>query len=351
FDEYSPLLRRIARVVNGDADAFQSVLAQWGALGEDGRVIAADVTHDTKPELIANYVNPSNPEERTLLVLSRRNDAYHILLDTFAQGEPTAHLLDARDINNDHLAELAYTTRQCTRLVCITSVHIERWNGRTFASLLTRPIDIAYAHRVALVAWDTDPALELLLESEDAPDRLEHPRREIWDWNGSTYVLRTTMPVESNWLALAAFDGYAALQQGEWERAERLLLRVLNDNTLRLWHGAFDTTYDATTERQLLRAFAGFHLVVLYTAQQRPFSVQHMLERLQREAPSHPLTRAASIFRETWAQTGSTASACIAVETMLAREGAIVLQQLNDFGYNVPTFTVENICLPLTSNP
>jgi hypothetical protein len=107
-------------------------------------------------------------------------------------------ILATEDINADRQGEIAYTERWCGAHTCGATVHILTGAGSAYRSLTPDGgYRIETPRRVELVDTDGDGAKELILSGGAIQSAASGPgvlRVDTYGWNGSQYVLRSSIP-------------------------------------------------------------------------------------------------------------------------------------------------------------
>jgi hypothetical protein len=346
-DEFNVYAETILDYLNADPVhiiRLRPMLRDWGALTDRlGEVQEADVDTDGDLEWVIALAAPARATLNVpgdLLVIDRQDGTYSLAFQSsveFDALQENVAILAVKDINADGRPEIAYTSMSCGAHTCLTTVHILGWDEEAFRLLTQNEVIMPYAD-VKLENRDDDVALELVLHGGMIGSVGAGPQRartEVYNWNGTYYVLSDTIHDESDFLYFKVLDANAALKAGDYTRAISLYQEAIENTDLRTWKGP--------EERPDLVAFSRFRLALTYLLVKDEANADAMAQALQSQQPDHVYNQVTQVLLDYYTKEDTVTAACQAV-TEFVYEHPEAVEVLNGFGYANPTFAPEQVC-------
>ncbi len=197
----------------------------------------------------------------------------------------------------------------------------------------------AYPDSIALEDRDGDGTLEIVVHGNVIGSVGAGPQRastHVYRLIEGRYRLAEVEYDASDLIYFRVVDGGIALAQGLINEAIAIYTEVIQNPALQP-SGVFATDEE---ERQALRSFARFRLIVAYAIQEEPSTGRELALIRAEKGPFLP---AAEAFWTGYAETRSLEAGCAAVaEVALVRPE--MLDILNLYGYANPYFAPEDLC-------
>lgn len=326
----------------GDLEVVRTWLQECGALAEEGETFhRSDVDDDGKDEILAIVTDPAAesffnvPGE--FLIIDGQGSDHRLSYRADVASPSDLAVFDIRDFNANGQTEVAFTTTTCGAHTCFTTIYVIEWDGTAYRDLtgggheMAGP-DISFENR------DADDALELVMHGGiigsvgAGPPRA---RTELYDWDGSLYVLSKTTWDESEYLYWKVIDANDALAAGGFQEAIQLYNEALTDDTLQTWA--------REEEREELAAFSRYRLAVSFAALGDMATGQLWVEELEQEQPDNIYAQVARLFWDTMTTSEDLATACQAVNAF-AESNPETTAVLDSYGYATPEFTADDVC-------
>jgi hypothetical protein len=340
----------------GPTTILESTLRSWGAI-QEGAVVQSDtdLTGDGTAEIIVSVYDPSafqpgTPAPGQLLVYGCAQKGYRLLYSTtYSPQTMIPELKRVGDMNSDVRAELAFTQLTClTPGQCTQIMQILAWNANlgTFKPVNDLPINANNAKAV-ISDLDSDGNLEISVIFAPPTDPAAGPPRrmiDVWDWDGTNYVLALTQLDPPAYRIHALNDGDLKLGYEDWSQAIRLYDRVRDDQTLLPWDLV-------PNEAFVLRSYATYKKILAMISNRQIRATGEVLSGLQAEnppgSPGEVYATLAQTFLENYGRNRDRKRACTAVlELAATRLDALTI--LNNYGYANRIFTLTDLC-PFTN--
>lgn len=325
----------------GPTPLLESALRTWGAITEAGGLVKVDtdVTGNGGAEVIITIYDPDrvgrDPQPGQLLIFGCENGGYRLLYASTQDPQiGLPELLRVGDMNGDARAEVVYQVEHCTDVgTCTGEAQILTWDSvlGNFRPLNVGPISAPNA-RFSVGDVEGDGILELSVSSQsDGPPRTT---TQIWDWNGSSYLLAVVELAPPQYRIHMLYDADAALAAGDYRQAREAYQRVLTDETLLPW--------TQPNERSYLNAFALYRLVLTYAALGDFAQAQAALDQMAGVGtPGSGYTNLARAFWDEYSASQNFSMACAIVRSVAASQPG-TLDVLNS--YDSREYTIQDIC-------
>lgn len=333
-----------------DLDAYTDLLRDFLHRGGDpGRLVLeplegllrGDLIGDYVPEIVLSIVDTESlqvpPPSRMLIFTC---DGGGILSPyQYDPGEWMGlELIGIQDLTGDGQGDLVFSDVNCGAHTCWHTPHVWSWTGNDFTDAVTAPFQYPY------------PAFELrdaalVVVSGGIGSAGAGPQRSITttlSWKGDlvTATAESVAPPAFRYHALV--DGDLAFGAGEFDAAQALYQRVLDDASLTEWGGW--SGEDA--ERSWLRALGQWRLMVLSAYRSMEVDAESYYGALvpapDSTAPEAAVSALAERYWRSYERDGDPVDACAyAVDTEEVVEVTIFL---NGFGYANPWYEAPDIC-------
>jgi hypothetical protein len=330
-----------------------SISDQWGS------VQSFDLIGDGGAETIVSIYDPTtlradrSPPPGGLLLIY--GCAQHHAVVLYSQNSPDTQSMPrlikvGKLIGQPRGGQIAFVTSTCGAHTCFDQLDVLGWNGATFVSLMSAPLDMPSA-TYTFVQRDADPALEIearggAIGSVGAgPQRIE---TQVWDWNGAQYVKAASdlSPVE--YRIHAVYEGDDAFNAGDYTTAIDWYSRVITDDSLKDW--LTEINYRNAHDRDTLRAYARFRLLLIGVLR-GDANARDQLDQLTAEypvdSPVHATQQMAQTFWDKYQATQDLKAACATADAY-ANSGDndqyLIVDDLNLFGYANRTYTSDDMC-------
>jgi hypothetical protein len=337
----------------GPPSVLESELQVWGAITNKGGTVQSntDLTGDKIPEILVNIFDPYiyNPDAvrnaGRLLVYGCDNGAYRLIYSTPSSPElaiPVLHRVG--DMNGDVKAELVYDVQSCTISACVREGQILTWDPLTgsFDALNSSSI-IAVNGRLGVVDFDGDGILEVTASNTPSGDVASGPRRttvDFWDWAGSgSYLLAQSQSDDPLYMIHVVHDADEAVANRNWNRAISLYLQVRDSRSLLTWV--------QPNEREILKAYVTYRLIVVYARVSNTRNVQNITGSIATENPDGSAgvvyRDMAQAFTNDFLTNSNLTTACqAALQVASTRPESLAL--LNSYGYANRTYSLTDLC-------
>lgn len=340
---YAEIVRYLS--AGGAPDQLEAALRDdWGAITEDAGFVRddLDLTGDGTAEIIVAMSVPGLGGQLLVVGCEARRYVERFSDDVDDSGPP--QILNAGDINQDGVNDLAFAFEVCDADRCQYRTQIATWQPAAFrmAGLISRGVTSDSLPR--LQDSDGDSVQELIVERRFIGDINTGPLRtglKIYDWNGREYVLSITQidPLRYQIQVIHEADRYLAL--GNTSQAVRLYQESLVNEDLQTW---------LRNEGDSLLAYTLYRLLLARTVENAPESAAVYARIIEQFPPSEDPAAAppvyvtlATTYWDAFQVTGNAAQACAAV-----RESGDALRDavdfLNRYGSDSPTYTARDMC-------
>jgi hypothetical protein len=334
----------------GPTTTLESLLRSWGAINEGRGVIQSDtdLTGDGVPEILVTINDPAafradTPSPGQLLVYGCSQRAYRLLFSTpFSSSTMLPDLKRVGNMNGGGRAQLAYAQQVCNSGACTQAMQILQWDTAigAFIAINDRPIEATNA-RVQITDIDGDGLLEVVVTFNPPTDPNNGPYRRtvnIWDWNGSNYVLAQIQQEAPVYRLHAIYDADALFFAGDFRGAIRAYDKAKDDPNLAPWYPNDPVT---------LRALANFRKMTAYAALRQSKAVEDMANTINTENPPGSPAEAwgvvASSFLDNYRKFRGLNRVCAAVIPVIAARPDL-FAAINLYGPLNHTYTAGELC-------
>jgi len=252
------------------------------------------------------------------------------------------NLIGAADMTRDGLADLVFTEIACGTQTCWHTLHVWSWAGRDFQERVGETftfVDAAFGLQDGLISVGSEGS-----GTVDAGPQRPITTTLAWADDGLTVTATTTGPAIYRYHVLR--DGDEALFAGRYAHALDAYLRVRNSKTLKAW--AVHISRDE--EEHWSAALADWRLLLVELQLENKPNVQsyydHLLNNFPASTAGYAVAAMAQRFWDSYSARGDIPVAC--AEAIRAPEAQDVLDFLNSFGYDNPTYTWDDLC-PFTT--
>jgi hypothetical protein len=353
-----------------------------------------DVTLDGRKEFLISIGKPfggSNPfaDYRTaIFIVGCRGGRYEAIYRSIFDSEQTAlsgrsGLRAVLDANANGIPEVVIymVTHIRDRGVSSVTMQLLEWNGAAFRELVsTDPNERdrygwTQSGQVLFEDRDGNGTMEIVIPqvvgggsgSGAGVDCAGGPARDsanIWMWDGEYYHYAWREPTEPQYRFQAALDGDYFSFIGLYDRAERMYLRAVFDESLKPgspgdWKKNGGCPLDESeqpdpAEPPRIQAYARFRLVELFVRAGRVMEGEwhrsYMRTNYPPGSPGYIYAYLANTFWWEYNNTEDIAAACGAVKREAERNSADVFALFGTYGYLNPGPTADDIC-PFTAPP
>jgi hypothetical protein len=244
------------------------------------------------------------------------------------------------DISGDGTGDLAYQEYSCGASTCVTSVHVITGGATGYRALtpvegasIETPLDVRFEDP------DGDGVQSLLLHGGDVQSAgagPQRPRTDVYQWDGTSYRLSSSVPDEATYRYHAVVDANAFFAEPNYREAEQLYLNAVDDAELRAWKTDID-------ERAELSAYALFRagVAALMDRDDAATANAHFDRAIAIQPSLH--AQLAGSFKAAYDAGGDVSIACAAVNEDV-RANLTEYQAFWDFGYANPPFDPAAVC-------
>ncbi len=298
-----------------------------------------DLTGEGVAEVIVSLAPPEG--ESTLLIFGCASGRY-LLQYQVSPGTEAPEVLTVGDVNLDNRPELLFTAASCNELdgLCEYESGLITWfaDDARFINLLNAGPD--GDEPPAFGDVDNDGVQEIVMRQAGGGNLESGPLRtgsNIYDWNGSAYVLSLSQPDPIRYRIQAVHEADRAFREQRMDDAARLYLFSVNDTTLDYWYDGSD---------KIVRSYVLYRLLITYAFAENGDPLTTYQQRLSDypnpdAAPVY--ARLMDVFWDTYQVTNNLRTACQDVQiAVLERPSALDL--LNRYGIRNPTYTAQSLC-------
>jgi hypothetical protein len=335
----------------GSLDGLEARLIEWGSIDENGGVIDGeqDLTGDGVPEVVAIVIDPDafvvSGAFGKILVYGCEDQAYRLLYDSEVEN---GDLISLRDLNDNGVADLVYTSTSCGAHTCSVDVTLVEYQliSKSFVSLLGEPVGGPFAE-LAVVDTDLDGVAELILDVGTIGSIGAGPQREYrytYVWNGVHYVLGDSEPTtpEYEWYPIHFIqDGDAAAEAGDYNEALASYDSLIRRSNHPTWENGED-------EISALQLYARYRTMVTYLLlgdETNAGAAATVFAEYDGSggALGDGFATIGKVFWDTYLESGSVGEACREVRSY-AFDHPDIYQLLNEFGYANRLYEAYDIC-------
>jgi hypothetical protein len=326
----------------GSLAALEDGLRKGWNLLDDKSIIGSstDFIGGGSGQILLTYFAPD--DGGTLLILGCADGRYYNLYQAVTGGT-TPQVLAASDLNNDGRPDLLFTGAQCSgdkKKNCIYRTQLVTWKpdvGR-FVSLLNEPLTSMEPPLLRDV--DNDKVQEVVVRLTNSGTPETGPLRtgvNIYDWNGSTYVLSIVQLDPPRFLIQILQEADRNFARQDTKQAIVLYQLALNDKSLRGWFNDDATTLNSYALYRLLLAYA-------YTEDKQLLPAYNTIVQTYPDPVTAPVYIAmSSSFWNALQVTNNLHSACIEVQGIITVRPE-ALRLLNRYGSSGPAYSAQDLC-------
>lgn len=314
----------------------------WDIMDTDGFIENIDLTNDGTPEILIGYTTPA--ERGKLIILGCEEGRYLLRYEAESDEATPPDMLLYQDMNFDSMPEALFTVRVCnpTGESCRYETRVITWSLNLGRFLSLTSGNIISDVQPNINDSDNDEVLEIIIRQEDDGDAQTGPLRtgtNIYDWNGSVYVLAFVQLDPPEYRIQSVYEADRFFREGRYTQALSFYEQVISDASLREWYADDDEILPAYALYRALitRAFIGSTLEQL----QAIFDSSFELTDDPLDVPI--FVDLSGVFFGEYQRTEDISAAC--AEALIFIEGQPdVLDLLNRYGDRNPTYTAQDLC-------
>ena len=350
FDEYTETVRTYL-AVGGDPKRLPALFGGWQAKVTTGETLArADLNNDGISDTVVAFVNPTSqapadewhPSEGLLAIYTCRDGTVRSLY-TYAPGAWFGlNLIGTADVTQDGQADLVFTEIACSAQTCWHTLHVWSWEDRDFQERVAG----TFSFPDATFALQDGQILASSGGNNSVNAGPQRPVTTTLAWTGDAFTVTATIAGPAIYRYHVFRDGDEALLSGRYAHAIDAYLQVRNSKTLKAW--AVPISHDE--EEHWFATLANWRLLLVELQLENMPNAQsyysHLLDNFQAGTDGYAVSAMGQRFWENYTVHGDMAMAC--AEAIRAPEAQDVLDFLNSFGYDNPTYTWDDLC-PFTT--
>lgn len=322
----------------------RALISRWRVFGESGYFRNdIDLTGENNPEIVIGYVAPG--DVGTLLILGCDAGQYIQRYEAITDGSEPPQLLRLSDVNANLPNDVAFVRQQCESVdLCELQTQIITWNqgeGR-FVNLLNEPLFTLQVP--TLRDTDDDRVEEVVVSLDDNGTSATGPLRtgiNIYDWNGSAYVLSITQLDPPRYRIQYVHEADKAFSRQSMREATQLYTLALSETE--------DFGYWFNDGSDTVRSYAFYRLVLVYAFNNDPQNLFATIAQMNATFASdeqgvQPVyAEMANRFADVLTITNDLHEACVEVQAIIAdNEDALTL--MNRYGSRSPTYAALDLC-------
>ena len=227
------------------AESSSHLLAVWLIINQlgpaDKPVWAEDLTGDGVREVAVTVINDQQPPQGALLIFNCQDGRY-VLSHTVVSNQDAfaPQLYHIQDINNDGMAEVVYSIKNCGAHTCFEDVNILGWQGGNYISRLEgSTLDYPYPE-IKLTDFNHDGIYDLEIVGTTIASVGAGPQRDsinVWSYDATSgnWKLTSQTKAASPFRVHVMHDAEAAMDRGEYLIASLLFQQVIEDDSLLEW--------------------------------------------------------------------------------------------------------------------
>ena len=350
FDDYSvAILGFLNR--GGTRENLDSQLYNAGVANQPVTVAFADMTGDSKDDIVVSIFNPQSTiisPGGTLMVFVCQNGQFTLALELKSEdffGAPGIRYLE--DLDADNQSELISGSPTCGAHTCFEDVRLWVWTGAQFENqMIGNTIEIPYPD-IRISDEDLDGYYQLELVSGgygSAGAGVQRASSWVWryDLDLRKWVSSGPELASSTYRIHVLHDADEAVRTGDYQTALVLYQRVIHDTTLSDW-------IDPEVERANLSAYAFYKTVVVYYAlgnnEFAELKYDEMVGLIPVDSAAYAYVRLTDAFRDAYITEGLE-SGCAYAQDFARQEEDRILVPLGPttFGYANPLITLADLC-------
>ncbi len=330
----------VTYLTNGGVPAtLSNTLSNWELLGATGAVRTdVDFTGEGTPDILMTYDAPD--DGGTLSILSCIAGQYTSLYQTIT-GTEAPQIVSVDDMNADGRPDILFDSYMCNDTDnCTYRTQLISWqpeDGR-FISLLNGPITGSQQPTISDV--DNDRIQEIVVRLTDDGNASTGPLRtgvNIYDWNGSNYVLSIVQLDPPQFFIQIVQEADRNFARQEMDKAIPLYKQALDSTSLRYW---------LNDEPTYLKSYIYYRMLLA----QAYSDDDGLLTTFQTALAAYPDANTAPVyiamvnsFWNGYQVTNNLHSACLEVQAIISARPEAV-GYLNRYGSRSPVMTAQDLC-------
>lgn len=330
----------------GSLDRLETALRnRWAILPQNGFIRNdIDLTSEGTPDIVLGL---SIDEGGFFIALGCQDRAYRIFHQQVFQQQVAPQLLFAEDMNVSRAPELMVTGRFCQnndQNLCQYQTYVLTWSadlGR-MVNLLNTPL--LTDELPEIVDSDNDLVDEILIKLDYIGDINTGPLRtgrQIYDWNGTIYVLSIVELDAPDYQIQVIQEADRNFLAGRMAQAIELYQLAYTDEELRIW---------LRNEAPILESYILYRLMLAWASQGSP-EAAIVFERLRTDfslpiegqPEITPFMTLGQAFWEAYSQNNDMSDGCEAVQTILP-EAPLALSWMNRYGARNLGYVARDMC-------
>lgn len=329
----------------GDVGTLLETLRETWRVIPDDAPARGDI--DYTGEGISDILLPLSAPDGTaaLVVLGCRAGSAAVLYEVMSDTAVPPTVLAFADVNRDRRNDVLYAAPVCpdereSDADCDYQTQLVTWSAQRSRFVELLPPGVFSASLPTASDFDGDEVTELSVRLERRGTAETGPLRtgtNVYDWNGSQYVLSIVELDAPRFKIQVLHEGDKALLRGDTASAKSIYQTAINDSDLRFW---FDD------EPDLLQSYAFYRLLLtqVLTLDAAQTATIAEIQRIYPDPNTAPVYAAlAYTFYETFTNQANVGSACAAVGAIIASRPEAV-EQLNRYGSRNPSYTQADLC-------
>lgn len=313
----------------------------WKVIPKDANARAdIDYTGEGVTDVLMPYV--ARDGVAGLVVIACRAGVHEILYERVSQTTEPPVILAFADLNRDRRNDILYSLPICPEdsKTCVLLTQMVTFSASLGRFVELMPEGVVSDKPPQVLDFDNDEVSEVIVRLENRGTAETGPLRtgtNIYDWNGSQYVLSIVELEPPRFMIQVLHEGDRALLRGDYSTAETIYREAIDNDNLRYW---FDD------EPDLLNSYAHYRLLQaqVLLASLNQTTTLNEINRIYPDPAAAPVyAQMARTFAETFQSTADLSSACAAVETIIAAQPQAV-SQLNRYGSRSPSYTSRDLC-------
>ena len=321
---------------------IDTLRGSWNVIPDDAIARAdIDYTGEGVADVLFPYVGRDNVAG--LVIIACRAGANDIVFEAVSDTAVPPVVLAFLDLNHDRRNDVLYSVPECDPddpEACQLLTQMVTFSPARSRFVELMPSNVTSDSLPQVLDFDNDEVSEVVIKLESRGTAATGPLRtgtNVYDWNGSQYVLSIVELEPPRFKIQVLHEGDRSLLRGEYALAETIYRAAIDNTDLRFWFN---------DEPDILQSYALFRLLQaqVLTAGIGQTSTIAEIQRIYPDPASRPVyADMAVLFLETFQSTADVHSACVAVETIIAARTEAV-DQLNRYGSRSPSYTAQDLC-------
>jgi len=342
------IANEIARFLSagGSLERLETALRnRWAILPQNGFIRNdIDLTAEGTPDIVMGL---SIEEGGFFLAIGCQDRAYRVFHQLVFQKTVAPQLLFAEDMNVALAPELVVTGRFCEnndQNLCQYQTYILTWNASLGRMVNLLNLPLLTDELPEIVDSDNDLVDEVLVKLEYIGDINTGPLRtgrQIYDWNGTTYVLSILELDAPEYQIQVIQEADRNFLAGKMAQAIELYQLAYTDEELRIW---------LRNEAPILESYILYRLMLAWASEGSPESAI-VFERLRTDfalpiegqPEITPFMTLGQAFWEAYSQNNDISEGCEAVQAILP-EAPLALSWMNRYGARNLGYVARDMC-------